>query len=237
MARVTRAERLDRGGIVWAEMDGVLARLTKKSGLDSALARRLIPVVSYAHALAVRMRDRVRNERRTFTGAGLPPMSHRGSVLLSERYASLAGLSERWYRSSAEMHAALGTQLGYSVTGGMWGDLQVASSGLGADVNFGGALSSGRGRSSILRVWGRIYKTVRPQAIKSQTKANAILRAHGHNIVAPSIEEVRSIGLVMMRHEAERAATAIGIQLDTRLAMRDRDLAAAVERQPGSGRV
>ncbi len=172
--KMTQSQRLAKRGIVHVEAGDVLARLTQAQSKDIDKAWRPIRAVALAVPLAQAMRTRVRDRRLTADG----PIPRYGSrpVLLSQTYASAAKLGRRYWRSSIDMHDALPQHRGYYVTGKMWGGLQVRGSGRAAIVDFAGS-SPGRGKHG------------KPANVRNQVKANAILRAHGVNVVEPNGRE------------------------------------------------
>ncbi len=197
MARLTQAQRLSRQGVAFVEVDGLLARLTKRQSVDPGRYLRAVDVVSLAVPLAARMRDRVRDEQRP--AVGTMPAYGRAPVALSETYARQAGLASQWWRSSADMHAALGHAKGYHVTGGMWGGLQVRGSGsASAIIDFGGS-SIGRGVVTIERQRrGRTILRARPAVARNAQKAGGILLHHKIHVLEPTAAEIDSCALALV---------------------------------------
>lgn len=205
----TQVENLGRRGIVAFEIDGILARLTKAQSLDLERHTRAIDAVAIGAALMQRVRERVRDERRTADGA--MPGYGRRAVALSEQYQRLAGLPRRWYGSSEQMHQALGRMLGYSVTGGMWQGLQVRGSGAGGAVaDFAGS-SIGRGTSKVLRRGkGRTVMTVEPRVVRNSQKAGGILFHHGIHVLEPTQGEADALGNAVAEYYGSAVTFALG---------------------------
>lgn len=195
----TPVEKLGRRGIVAFEIDGILARLTKSQSLDLEKHTRSIDAVAAATALMQRVRQRLRDERRTADGA--MPGYGKKPVALSEQYQRLAGLPRRWFNSSEQMHAALPNRTGYSVTGAMWAGLQVRGTGRNdAIADFAGR-SVGRGHSKIIpRNRRKPILMNEPQIVRNSQKAGAILYFHRVNILEPTMSEAQAVGFAVADH-------------------------------------
>jgi len=191
MARKTRAERLGAQGIAFVEVDGVLARLTKKQSADPAAYVRAVQAVSIATPVAVHVRKRVRDDRRLAEGVW-GGYSRSGSAVVSSEYAKDAGLPKRTYPSWAALHAALpgrkASQL-FNMTGKMWEGLQVRGSGRAkAKIDFGGTSTGTESKIVTLRN-GRKLKVADTIRVRNQTKAARVFLNKGINITQPSTTE------------------------------------------------
>ena len=213
MARLTRSERLGKQGIVFFEVDGVLARLTRAQSIDPAASMRAVEAVSVMAPLALHMRRRVRDEQRTadgpFSGYG-----RGGSVIMSEQYQRAAGLAKRYYRNSAAMHGAL-KNAGklFSVTGKMWESLQVRGSGTSrAIVDFEG---SSIGRGTVVKTRrtkkGVILKNV-PETVRNSAKARGIFDTRKINIIEPTQDELTACAATLTETAARGIQVAWGAQ-------------------------
>tara|TARA_R110002126_G_scaffold188924_3_gene337262 strand:+ start:2283 stop:3020 length:738 start_codon:yes stop_codon:yes gene_type:complete len=201
--KMTRSQRLGKQGIVFFEVDGVLARLTgsqSKAFADEATRPvRAVTAVAVGLSLALQMRRRVRDERITAKGpfAGYSRIAH---VVMSQQYADAAGLSRRYWPSSAAMHGQLpgGNKL-FSVTGKMWEGLQVRGSGkAGAIIDFGGT-SMGKGVNKIERtVRGKPVIRNKPAMVRNSEKAGGILAKTGVHILEPTDAEWAAAGVTVM---------------------------------------
>jgi hypothetical protein len=193
MARKTRAERLGSQGIAFVEVDGILARLTKKQSVDPAAYVRAVQAVAIATPLAAHVRHRVRDERRPAEGVWGGYARGR-SVGMTPEYQSAAGLPRRYYPNEAAMHGNLPgrkrAQL-FNVSGKMWDGLQVRGSGRSkAILDFDGT-SMGRGLSEpVMRGRGKSRKlVVRPVMVRNARKAATVFQARDINIVQPAQTE------------------------------------------------
>lgn len=199
MARLSTTERLGKRGIVHIEVGGVLARLTKAQSVDPGAYTRAIEAVSVATPLALQMRRRVRDEQRTAQGPW-SGYSRASRVVLTEQYASAAGLAKRYYPHSAAMHANLrnGGKL-FSVTGKMWEALQVRGSGRDrAVVDFAGS-SLGRGTVVKKRRGKNGVRLVAvPATVRNAQKAGAILRHRDINVVEPTDTELEACAALVI---------------------------------------
>jgi hypothetical protein len=201
MAKLTQAQRLTRQGVAFVEVDGILARLTKKQSADPGKYARAVDAVALAVPLAARVRERVRDDRRPATGA-LPGYG-RALVYLSEQYAQQAGLAKMAWRSSDTMHAALGHAKMYHVTGGMWAGMQVRGSGpSSAVIDFGGS-SIGRGTTTVSRQrGGRVVLVAKPVVVRNSQKAGGILFHHKIHVLEPTVDEIEACSGVLMERLA-----------------------------------
>lgn len=223
--KMTRSQRLGKQGIVFFEVDGVLARLTgsqSKAFADGATRPiRAINAVAVGLPLALQMRRRVRDERITAKGpfAGYSRLAH---VVLSQQYADAAGLSRRYWPSSAAMHGQLpgGNKL-FSVTGKMWEGLQVRGSGKDrAVIDFGGT-SMGKGVNKIERtVRGKPVIRNKPAMVRNSEKAGGILAKTGVHILEPTNDEWSTVGMVLMAAAAQGVALAFNAETSERIAPR-----------------
>lgn len=209
MARLTRAERLSRQGVAFVEVDGLLARLTRRQSADPSAYSRAVTAVALAAPLALAMRERVR-DKRLLPGRKWPAFGRR-PVYFSDAYRQQAGLAKAWYASSQLMHAALSHQKGFFVTGGMWGGLQVRGSGRdSAIIDFGGS-SIGRGVNKIERT--RKGKTVlvnKPAVVRNSQKAGGIFTALKINVLRPEQSELDTAAAVLVERIANNWAVAAG---------------------------
>jgi hypothetical protein len=192
MARKTRAERLGAQGIAFVEVDGILARLTKKQSADPGAYVRAVQAVSIATPVAAHVRKRVRDDRRPAEGVW-GGYSRSGSAVVSAEYQAAAGLSRRFYPSWAALHGNLPgkkrAQL-FNITGGMWDGLQVrGSGGAKAIIDFTG--SSMGSESKIVEVGrkGRKRKVAKPISVRNQTKAARVFQNRQINIIQPAQTE------------------------------------------------
>jgi len=182
MARLTDTQRLTRGGIIHVEIDGVLARFTKKQSRDDASALRANLGRWLALSTVVASSIRARMKDGSGPVGGLRPYAdarRRGGYVVSQPYASQLGI-KRWHVSSAAMHSAAGVRPGsYSVTGGMWRGLEVVGSGRhAAAMGFrGSSLSSRKGKRNV----------------RNQIKASAILRVHDVQVLEPAPREIAAV--------------------------------------------
>jgi len=191
MARMTATERLGRQGVAHIEVDGLLARLTKRQSAlaDVAAYERAATAVALAAPLALAMRHRVRDQRMPAQGS-LPGYGRRRAIM-SREYAGAAGLDRTYYPSSQAMHDALPHRRAYDVTGGMWRGLQVRGSGASAAViDFGGS-SLSRGEVTFRRGRGGIV--VRAAKVRNGAKAGAIFSFSKINVLEPRHDEVDTI--------------------------------------------
>lgn len=185
--RKDRVEKLGKRGILAFEVDGILARLTKKSTQDFDLRNGLIPVISIAAVLAHHIRARVRDQRQLATGSGGQKYSRKNLTMARDvRAAAKGGLAN--YRGPS-----LGAPRGglYMLTGDMWDNLEAVSSGRnGARIGF---RASGHGTNMGKPRWigGLKYPVRSPRAVKirNQTKANIIYEKKGDHILEPTWHE------------------------------------------------
>ena len=195
--KMTRSQRLGKQGIVFFEVDGVLARLTKKQSFDPAKAVGAIRTVSLVTPLAIQIRTRVRDQKKLAEGAWTG-FKDRWGVYVSRAYANKANLLRQSWRTNTEMHAASsGANKLFSVTGGMWEGLQVRGSGSNkAKIDTQGS-SVGKGATKIERRGrgGRPVLVVTPKNVRNQAKANSIFAQRGINIFEPTTDELASVGL------------------------------------------
>ena len=223
--KMTRSQRLGKQGIVFFEVDGVLARLTgsqSKAFADEATRPvRAVTAVAVGLPLALQMRRRVRDEGITAKGpfAGYSRFAH---VVMSQQYADAAGLSRRYWPSSAAMHGQLpgGNKL-FSVTGKMWEGLQVRGSGKDrAVIDFGGT-SMGKGINKIERtVKGKPVIRNKPAMVRNSEKAGGIFAKSGVNIVEPTEAEWSTSAAVMMAAVARGVSVAFGAEATAAIAPR-----------------
>lgn len=167
------------------EIDYRYSRGAKElAGVDPVAFKRIEDAVSLARVAAAHIKQRV--QHRGDLKGHQKDYSKKGAVIISNAYKQAAGLSENYYKNSAEMHKEAGTKKGtYDVTGGMWkGNPRVRNMGTRgqAVIEFVG--------SSI----GRRIKTLksgrrRPQRVRNRNKAGAIFRAHKVSIIAPTEHE------------------------------------------------
>ena len=204
MARLTRSERLGKQGIVFFEVDGVLARLTKAQSAAPSKFANAVEAVSVMTPLALQMRKRVRDERKLASGVW-GGYGRRASVLLSEQYATAAGLSRKYWPHSAAMHGNLknGNKL-FSVTGKMWESMQVR--GMRQDravIDFQGS-SVGRGVVVKRRtVKGVITLKNVPETVRNQSKANSIFSRSKINILEPTDQELEACAVEVIMYSKQ----------------------------------
>lgn len=122
---------------------------SKSALAGPAIMAKLQNTMAFAVPLANTIRQRCVGEGRTAT----PPKPYSGreednsvtkkrrSYFISPAYMTATGAPKRYWKTSAEFHAALGVKLGSAdVSGGMWSGLRVRNFGSGgATVDFGGS--------------------------------------------------------------------------------------------------
>lgn len=230
---MTRAERLGKRGIVFVEVDGLLARLTVKQSAaavdDPARFLRATRAVAFAAPLALHMRRRVRDERKVASGVW-SGYARRSSVVMTRAYADRAGLPKTWYRSSADMHAALpGSERLFSVTGGMWDGLQVRGSGNDrAIIDFAGT-SVGKGTTQVTRRrGGQPVLVTKPANVRNSAKARSIFDQRDVHILEPADAELVAMTEALVQSLAERQADAWGAEVRSVSSAGDRSLVESI---------
>lgn len=212
---MSQVDRLNRRGIVAFEVDGVLARFTKKQSLDAAAVDLQRPLVELGAWLAGQIRDRV-TDRGDLAGQS-PSKQGRAKIHLSASYAGQAhvgGADDRYGKTvtggAAALHAIVGNvRQSYEVTGGMWRGLQARASGKGAVIlDFAGA-SEGRGKpvygfrqvrtgrsdgSSRAFATKRTLTAVLAERVRNQWKAGGIYAQQGVHLLLPSDAETVTMG-------------------------------------------
>lgn len=122
---------------------------TKTALADPAIMKKLENTMAYAVPTANTIKRRCIGEGRTAT----PPQPYRGSdedssrtkkrrsYFISPAYMDRIGAPKRYWKTSADFHAAMGVKPGsFLVSGGMWDGLQVRNYGAdGAVIDFGGS--------------------------------------------------------------------------------------------------
>lgn len=178
----TTLENLGRRGIVAFEVDGVLARLTKKSSANDAMRRKLVPVVTLVAVVAAHVRNRVRDKKKAASKwAGY---SKRGKRLLPTKYRG--ALSAHYPSSAAIPRKGLA-----SVTGAMWDNVEVVARGRdGGKIGFRGT-SSGIGLTKPRRLGGLRFpvRAVFDQRVRNQTKANQLFANTRLHVLEPTFSE------------------------------------------------
>jgi hypothetical protein len=192
MARKTRAERLGSQGVVFVEVDGILARLTKKQSADPGQFVRAVQAVAVGVPVAKHIRTRVRDERRLAEGVW-GGYGRSRSVTMTREYQQAAGLAKRFYPNEAAMHGNLPgikRKRLFDVTGKMWDGLQVRGSGRSkAMIDFEGS-SMGRGTELKPTGRGERRRIVKKNAIvRNSQKAATVLAARDINIIQPAQTE------------------------------------------------
>lgn len=169
----------------------VRVRYTKAAQADPSLMAKLQQPMVLAQAVAQRVSSRVAKEGRTATPA--PGYSTKGRrYAISEAYAQQVGVTERYFRTSAEFHAKVGAKPGaYRVSGGMWSGLQVRNmGGSSAVIDFAGS-SIGSSRQSTKTATGR--NRSRPVKVRNQAKAGAVFGRSGVNVLQPTALEEEAL--------------------------------------------
>lgn len=194
MAAVDPIVRLGRRGILAWSVSGVLARLTKRQSSSSDLVLTLPPLVTMAATTADYIRARVSKRGQLAEGQAYAGYSTRkGFRPISAKYAKELALSRRYYKSSAEFHAAAGAVPGrFSVTGGMWKGVQSRGTGRrAAIIDFAGSSVAARGRVEYRKLGGLKFAipVVASGNIRNQTKAGAIASSLGISLLQPRRDE------------------------------------------------
>lgn len=206
----SRVEKLNKGGILAWEVDGVLGRLTKAQSKNEAFVLRMKPIVEMGVILATHIRDRSigilsssdelpqpcdkRGWHREGPGERVP-----GQVVSAE-YAAAGGLPTTTFASSADLHNAAkpirGVQRYANVTGGMWAGIQARGSGKsGVIIDFGGT-SPGHGSAkptfvaTAERVGGEGGKPIpvmvrAGEMVRNQNKAWVVFTKVGKSPIEP----------------------------------------------------
>lgn len=202
-AAATSAKLNSKGIVAW-EVDGVLARATKKQSAAIADFSNLLPMLDIGVELALAIRKRVQERGQLGdigTSDSFTKYGAKAAYPVSEQYAQAAGAKAkltRWwatqediassrppnlsvqpFKSAAVFHRAAGSEPGkFTVTGGMWKGLQARGSGKSAVIlDFQGS-SVGTGTPQNMRVWGwRNYDGVaKPVEITLRTAAPGNVR-------------------------------------------------------------
>ena len=200
---MTRSERLGKQGILFIEVDGILARLTKAQSAAPNKFANAVESVAVMTPLAIQIRKRVRDDRRLASGVW-DGYGRRASVLLSKPYMAAAGLSRQYWPHSAAMHGNLknGNKL-FSVTGKMWEGMQVR--GLARDrarIDFQGS-SAGRGDVKYITKEGKKFKVVEPHNVRNQSKANSIFARRKVHVLEPTEEELTACGVEVIMYSKQ----------------------------------
>lgn len=208
-----RVEKLNKGGILAWEVDGVLGRLTKAQSTafrrGELFALQLPPLVEMGVVVATHMRDRAQGRGVLADSPPEAPSERRGwhkeagnwvaGQVVSPEYAAAAGLPSTTYASSADLHRAAGKIGVGNVTGGMWAGIQARGSGRSAVIiDFGGS-SPGHGGAATYATKGAsvgseggkpIPLMVRaPETVRNQQKAWVVFSKHKASPIEPSPTE------------------------------------------------
>ena len=207
MAKLTRAQKLDRKGIFHIEIGGVLAYLSAKQSQDVEIRDKLRPLINAAPILIAHWRDRVRKGKFA-EGTSASAYGH-GKMSISPEYAKLAGTDRLWWWSSAAFHSAVNAKAGTGwVTGGMWAGAQARGKGKSSVViEFSAQRTPGRGERSHATGVGKDGKPRRggfmhETTVKAREKAYGVFR-QGVNVLEPQQAEMDAIaGLILADAQA-----------------------------------
>lgn len=185
-----------KGGILSVEVEGVLARLTRKESASAELRKRLPAMVSVGAVVGSVIRDRVRGDQKP--ASAWKGYSRRGSRHVPRRIRQKARqVSRPRYASS---HAIPRQGLA-SVTGAMWQNVESVSAGAdSARIQFRGTSDGFRwlnlGMLGGLRFPVRSAIDVR---IRNQSKANAIHRHTGLHVLDTTNGEILAVAELFVR--------------------------------------
>ena len=216
---MTDFAKLNAKGIVAWEVDGVLARFSRKQSKDPAAIDLLTPLVQLGaeQAAAIRHRVQVQGDLGEQSWSGYS--TQRRKYKVPPRYAGLAGVGGKVFgfrarakhnqplgpahpvavfRSSADFHAQSrsGSSGAFAPTGGMWAGLQARASGDNAvRIEFGGS-SPGKGPN--VRVPDvmakRGFVAVPTDAlVQNKFKGGAIFDKARVNVLQPTVKEDEAV--------------------------------------------
>lgn len=217
-----RQANLQRKGIAFFVIDGVLARLTKKQSSDALRAAQAVPVVQLGAVLAKQVKERVTRRGKLSDRQPATRYGQKSRVELSQEYARAAGLNVRQrakLKNEDVFHRALRSPVGsYVVSGGMWSGMEVRGSGRDAAIIDFAGRSEGRGKRTLqarnIRTKGgqtfqRKSYVMKPQQVPNRDKAGRVWRFHRVNVLDPTEAEIKRIALIRAQSDAERAVAAL----------------------------
>lgn len=219
---MSRQASLQRKGIAFFVIDGVLARLTKKQSSDALRAAQAMPVVQLAAVLAKSVKERMTRRGKLSDRQPQTVYGKKSRVEVSQDYARAAGVNVRQrakLKNEDVFHRALRSPVGsYVVSGGMWSGMEVRGSGRDAAIIDFAGRSEGRGRRTLKTVnvrtrdgksFQRKSYVMRPQQVPNRDKAGRVWRFHRVNVLDPTESEIRRIALIRAQTDAQRAVAAL----------------------------
>lgn len=209
------------GALIAFDVEGVLARLTKKqAGEDAPVRIQFRNMVEFGAIVAAAIRRRVQGQGQLAQGQTWRYSTRNTGVRMSQQYRALAGVAaHQHFASESAMHLAAGTKPGsFSVTGGMWEGLQSRyQTGRGIRIEFAGT-SLGRGKEQKVGVHpksGRAVIKTANQQVRNALKGTSIGK-RGISLLALTDEDRADIVTACRCVAARRVGDAFGYE--------DRDL-------------
>jgi len=179
-------------GIVGFEVNGVIARFTRKQSADLEMVTRRIPALRLAAVLAAHIRTRVRDKWRT--AGPWKGYSRSGVRKIPRKIRTIGGYQYKYPSSASIPRPGLG-----AVTGTMWRNMEVVAAGrYGARMQFRG---TGPG-TGLTNPWPHprlrfATRTVFDRKVRNQVKANALFRELDLHVLEPTNSEGSTMGQVI----------------------------------------
>lgn len=194
-AKLTAADKMARRGIVFFEVDDVLARTTDTRRLTPAQILRSLEIAGMGAIVASHIRDRFTKRRDTAQGS-FGGYRSRYTVWINKDYADTIGASRRLWPSRREFVARYRVGM-LSARSGMWRGLQARASqrGRAVVIDFRESSTGQHGRKArraLIRSGKRagLYRNQRASSrVKNSQKAGSVFSTLGVNVVQPADRE------------------------------------------------